>query len=279
MGEKLKFGVSSRLDDMKAITVAREICFEISAQGHEVIIDERIYSYLDHLNLKHAPISSMKDIDIFVSMGGDGTLLERVHELLETDTKALLLGVKYGHIGFLCEVTPEEFWEALAKLEAKNYNVEERRLLSVTWQGGRYNALNDILITPSRPGKTVEIIIKKDDDLIYKGRCDGVLISTSLGSTAYLASRGGPIIDPELDVMIVDVMNPLLWGFRTLILPIDSHLRIVSSKGSLLIVDGMIVGEIQANANIEISGSENKVRFVRFNKFYDKVRKRAVTEI
>ncbi|MEM3833632.1 MAG: NAD(+)/NADH kinase [Thermoprotei archaeon] len=275
----MRFGVSSRLDDMKAMAVAREICFEISAQGHEVIIDERIYQYLNHLNLKHAPASGMKDIDIFVSVGGDGTLLERAHELLEADIKALLLGVKYGHVGFLCEVTPEEFWEVLVKLEAKNYNIEERRLLSVTWHGGRYNALNDVLITPSRLGKTVEMTVKKDNDLIYRGRCDGVLVSTSLGSTAYNASRGGPIVDPELDVMIVDVMNPLLWGFRTLILSTNSHLRITSPKGLLLIVDGMIVSEIQAHTNIEISGSENRVRFIRFNRFYDKVRKRMITEI
>lgn len=275
----MRFGVSSRLDDMKAITIAREICFEISAQGHEVIVDERIYPFLNHFNLKHAPISDMKDIDVFVSVGGDGTLLKRAHELLESGVKTLLLGVKYGHVGFLCEVAPEEFWEVLAKIESKKYSIDQRRLLSATWQGGYYEALNDILITPNQPGKTTEIVIKKDGSLIYKGRCDGVLISTSLGSTAYIASRGGPIVDPELDVMIVDVMNPLLWGFRTLILPIDSRINVISSKEAVLIIDGMVVSELQPNINIEISGSKNKVQFIRFNKFYDKVRKRAITEI
>ncbi len=279
MGEELRFGVSGRLDDMKAISVAREICFEIRAQGHEVIIDDRLYSYLGHLNLKHAPISSMKDIEIFVSVGGDGTLLERAHELLDAGIKVPLLGIKYGHVGFLCETTPEEFWEVLVKLESKNYTIEERGLLTASWPGGYYDALNDILITPNQPGKVIEVTIKKDNYLIYKGRCDGVLISTSLGSTAYLASRGGPIVDPELNVIVLYVLNPLLWGFRTLILPFDSHLVIIASKETSLIIDGKVVSEIQPNINIEVFKSKNKVQFIRFSKFYDKVRKRAITEI
>jgi NAD+ kinase len=275
----MRFGVSGRLDDIKAINVAREICFEIGAQGHDVIIDERLYSYLSHLNLKHTSISNMKDIDIFISVGGDGTLLERAHELLESGIKVPLLGIKYGHVGFLCETSPEEFWEILVKLESKSYNIEERELLTASWPGGHYDALNDILITPNQPGKVAEIIVRKDDDLIYKGRCDGVLISTSLGSTAYLASRGGPIVDPGLNAIVLDVLNPLLWGFRTLVLPFDVKLSIMSSKETLLIIDGKMVSEVQPNVSIEVFKSRDKVQFIRFSRFYDKVRKRAITEI
>jgi len=115
---------------------------------------------------------------------------------------------------------------------------------------------------------------------IFSGKCDGIIFSTSIGSTAYIASKGGPIIDPNLETLIVDPINPLRWGSRTLILPFDVSLEVFSDRDYVVIVDGNIKFNIKSNEYVKIKGSDKSLSFIRFsNSFYRKIKLRSMIDI
>ncbi len=273
----MRFGLTGRTDDPRALEVIKQIMVQLRAHGHEVYIDAHVARLL---GVEGVEMGEM-NVDMVVVVGGDGTLLRVAHTLVEKDISVPMLGVKYGHVGFLCELRPEEFWQYIPRLDVGDYKIERRRLLKAWWPGGVAYAINEVLTVPIEIGRTAQLDVGTDDELIYSGRCDGVIVSTSLGSTAYIASRGGPIVDPRLDVMILDILNPLLWGQRVIIMPFDENeLVIRPSKNMAVVIDGEIKGYVSPGMELRVGPSEKAVKFVRFEwRFYERVRKRTTTSI
>lgn len=272
----MRIFITGRVDDPEALSVEKEVYIEVKSHGYTAILDKELGKLL---GIKGTELSKAKP-DIVVSVGGDGTLLKVAHRLLNLNIDAPLLGVKYGHIGFLCEMKPENFWEGLARLQSGDYWIETKRLLKAVWDDKEAHAINEVLLLPVVMGRVIKLSISKNGELIYEGRCDGAMLSTSIGSTAYLASRGGPIIDPELEVIVLDVLNPLLWGQRMIILPINSNIELVSNKNIQILIDGNVIGILRSNNKLYIRVSEKVIKFVRFGRrFYEKLRKRITEEI
>jgi len=273
----MRFGLIGRTDDPKALEVIKQIMVQLKSQGHDIFIDKHV---ADILGLKGVEMGKEK-VDIMVVVGGDGTLLRVAHMMVDRGVNVPLLGVKYGHVGFLCELRPEEFWQYIPRLGARGYNLERRRLLKASWPNAEAYAINEVLTVPVEVGRTVHIDVATKDELVYSGRCDGVIVATSLGSTAYIASRGGPIVDPRLDVMIIDVLNPLLWGQRVIVMPFDDNEVIIrASKNMAVVIDGEIKGYVSPGMELQVGPSNKTISFVRFEwRFYERVRKRTTTEI
>ncbi len=267
----MDLGIISRLD-FSSIKLVEKLLSLL--QGNNLYLEKNLKDLLKDGKL----LEEADNLDYIIWVGGDGTLLRYIDTIRRF--RAKILGIKTGGIGFLCEITPGEIETSLNLLFSKNYLIEERRLLEVNLRGISKYALNDALFFVNNIGKTSVFLVLKDDLELYRGRCDGILVSTSAGSTAYLASSRGPIIDPSLDLIAVNPLNPLKWGSRVFILPFNARLRIYSHDDFKLIIDGNLSYDLKAYENVDIKGSEEKLYFIRFkDNFYEKVKMRMMEDV
>ncbi|WEV63341.1 NAD kinase [Bifidobacterium sp. ESL0732] len=181
--------------------VVREAVEQLEHAGFSV----RIVDSLDPPKFgEPSPIVS-SDTEIVVVLGGDGTILgaaELVH-----NTEVPILGVNLGHVGFLAEFESFQLSEAIARVADRDYSIDERNLarVSVTSSDGKKTAsdwaLNDITIQQADRDHMIELSVGVDGVEASSFSCDGVIISTPTGSTAYAFSAGGPIIWPDVKAL------------------------------------------------------------------------------
>lgn len=146
------------------------------------------------------------DVEMAIILGGDGTIL-RTAEIMR-GSAAPLLGVNLGHVGFLAELEPENLADTIARCLAREYTVEERMTMDVdvirdgevvysTW------ALNEASVEKTARERMIEVVISIDSRPLSTFGCDGVLMATPTGSTAYSFSAGGPVVWPEVEALIM----------------------------------------------------------------------------
>lgn len=222
------------------------------------------------------PVIDKQQTDLVVVVGGDGTIMRALRRV----NGVPLLGVKVGALGFLCEAAPEEVKPTLERILYGNYYLEFKTRLSLRYKETRfYDVMNEAVITSSRPSRILSILLSKDGTPIYRGKADGIIVSTTTGSTAYALSAGGSIIDPALDLMEVVLICPLSTGVRPFILPISSTLEIrLLPDGSqgILVLDGDEVSPVDHNSPVKIEKSEKPACFIRVKPpdFYKRVREK-----
>lgn len=191
------------------------------------------------------------ECDIVVAIGGDGAVLRAAQTAVLYDKP--LIGINGGRLGYLCSfdisdvvnLTPDSF-EKLKKVK--------RSLLSVEYGGKTHFVLNDIVIDKHNLGRTTELEISSGGSKLITWRCDGVIISTPTGSTAYNLSAGGPIVMPDVEaVLITPICSHSLFS-RSLILsgsePITVSITARADNQAYVSADGVVLGEIQSTVTI-----------------------------
>jgi NAD+ kinase len=158
--------------------------------------------------------------DALVVLGGDGTLL-RASRLLTTS--APVLGVNFGSLGFLTEITLPELYPTLEQLLADTYRSEERRLLRArVVRGGAEHAaadvLNDVVVTKASLARIIELDVSVDGLFVSAFRADGLIASSPTGSTAYNLAAGGPIVHPALGAIVLTPISPHMLTHRPLVI-------------------------------------------------------------
>ncbi|MCL2040725.1 MAG: NAD kinase [Bacteroidales bacterium] len=166
--------------------------------------------------------------DVFISFGGDGTILDAL-ELIQ-DTLIPVLGVNFGRLGFLSATSAEEFGEALDQLLNKEYEIDSRALLRLTTEENPFAtfnyALNEITILNSYPSKMLSIGVWIDDYFLNNYWGDGLIVATPTGSTAYSMSCGGNILTPSSKNLIITPIAPHNLSIRSLVISEDSKIKI-----------------------------------------------------
>jgi NAD+ kinase len=163
-----------------------------------------------------------------VSIGGDGTILGALR--LVARQPVPVLGINIGSLGFLVEVQPEELMEALDRLEREEYTIEERNAL---WLGtDEAVAFNDLALVRVPGDGVVEAALAVKGQSMGRFRCDGIVISTSIGSTAYAYSAGGPLVSPALDAVVVAPLAPIGGISRPMVTGADEPLSLTLQPGS-----------------------------------------------
>ncbi len=217
----------------------------------------------------------LKEADLIVCAGGDGTLLHVANRMIQRQIP--LLGVNLGFLGFITEVKNAEVIEELKSIFSGNFHTEERSMLSCnvrdekTRQNRRFQALNDIVI--NREGLTrylrVEVKIGSQPFTSYSG--DGLIIATPTGSTAYSLSAGGPIVHPGLDSMIITAICPHVSSLRPLVVPGSE--KIVAKidcdnpgEHALLVADGQDSIQVSEHHLIEVTQSTMKLKLIKSSK-------------
>jgi NAD+ kinase len=167
--------------------------------------------------------------DAVLSLGGDGTMLGALR--LVARRPVPVLGVNLGNLGFLVEVQPDELPDALDRLERQDFTIEPH---SGLWLGaeGEAVAFNDIALVRVPGDGVVEATLAVGGQRMGRYRCDGLVISTSIGSTAYAYSAGGPVVSPALDALVVVALAPMAGISRPTVTAADEPLLLTLQADS-----------------------------------------------
>lgn len=267
-----RVGVVAKLNSPEASKVSLDIGKFLKAKGVEVLYAGEPA----HMAGKKAtPIEKMA-VDLVLAVGGDGTVMHTAQKVGETP----ILGVKVGALGFLCETTPETVRDALERVLSGRFYLEHKTKLKVKYKDMNLpDVLNEVLVTTSKPSKILSLSVLKDGAPLHRGKADGVIISTTTGSTAYALSAGGPIVDPQLDVMEVVFLCPLSAGLRPIIFPSSStiEVRILPEAASgIVVLDGQTTAPMDYDVPVLVERSDKSAIFVKVNppEFYKRIREK-----
>ena len=229
---------------------------------------------LDKVTSAGFEISLMEEADVLVVGGGDGTILETTGKLAskKIDLNPVVIGYNSGHVGFLSnDIGDETLLAILGDLRLywpSHPAIQHRRLLKATVETSRF-ALNEVVIQPDERGKLFEVSVSINgrSPVMFKG--DGIIISTSTGSTAYNLSAGGPILMPDLEAIAITPICPYSMSARTLVLPTRwLELKVLPQKPSFITVDG-VAWRYDEPTELNICMAERPLKLVKTVDFID----------
>ncbi len=232
------------------------------------LADQGVESY-QGLTWEEAAVRPLvQQSDLVIVLGGDGSLLRAAR--MTAAYGIPLLGVNMGRVGFLTEMNPANWRERLPRVLAGDCWIEERMMLqAVTWRDdrliGRYNALNDVVISRGSLARVVHLKTEIDGDTLTTYVADGLILATPTGSTAYALAVGGPILPPELHNILVLPIAPHLSLNRPVVLSEGSSVQVQvrTDHQAILTVDGQFEFKMRSGDRIIVSSSEHVSRFVR----------------
>jgi NAD+ kinase len=213
---------------------------------------------------------SESDLELVVVLGGDGTILKAAEIVRESQTP--LLGINLGHVGFLAESEKNEIGSTIERVAKRDYLVKERLTLDVTvlLEGKevyRSWALNEAAVEKSAREKMLEVVVEIDGRPLSSFGCDGIVISTPTGSTAYAFSAGGPVVWPSVDALLLVPLSAHALFSRPLVINPSSLLAVEvlqrSPGNGVLWCDGRRSTELPAGARVEVRKSAKPVKLAR----------------
>ncbi|MEG2074252.1 MAG: NAD(+)/NADH kinase, partial [Angelakisella sp.] len=209
------------------------------------------------------------DCDIIISIGGDGTIMHCAR--LGAACGKPVMGINAGKLGFLAQVEPAGLDDSLRRLAEGNYTVEYRSAIAAAFADEKYEpisiAINDIVITKDPRCNIAEFEMLCNGKLIDQYRADGLIFSTSTGSTAYNLSAGGPIIDPLLKTITMVPICPHSISIRPLVFEKERVITVRSINTELTVVaDGNCRRILGAGVSIQICTSPMEAGFITFHR-------------
>ena len=264
---------TGRSDSMDA---AIAVCRQLIAGGLTPVLSSDEYRDITAEAPDLSPVTMLGeavqigDLELVIVLGGDGTIL-RAAELVR-GCSAPLLGVNLGHVGFLAESDREDLTETVDRALARDYLVEERMTLAVRVKVGAeviYEtwALNEATVEKASRERMLEVVIEVDGRPLSSFGCDGVVMSTPTGSTAYAFSAGGPVVWPSLEALLLVPLSPHTLFSRPLVVGPDSALAVevlARTQGTgVLWCDGRRAHDLPSGARVVVRRSPIPVRLAR----------------
>ena len=204
-------------------------------------------------------------------LGGDGTLLSMADCIAQAGRCVPILGVNFGSLGFLTEVTLPELYPALEAALAGRAHVEERLMLRATVHSSSAPqtsvAVNDVVINKVAPSRLINLSVFVGDEFVTNVRADGLIIATPTGSTAYNLSAGGPVVEPSVDAMILTPIAPHTLSNRPVVIPASATVRVKPEigdrDGAFVTFDGQAGFELRAGDEIIVGRAAEPMRLIR----------------
>ncbi len=206
-------------------------------------------------------------------LGGDGTILRGAE--LSRGSGAPLLGVNLGHVGFLAEAERDDLDRTVEQICARDYTVEDRSTIDVrayvegdvvfdSW------ALNEVSVEKASRERMVELTVEIDARPLSTWGCDGVVIATPTGSTAYAFSAGGPVVWPDVEALLVVPISAHALFSRPLVVGPSSHLAVEvlpqGESSAVVCCDGRRTIEVPPGARVQVHRSDQPVRLARLTR-------------
>ncbi|WP_110205716.1 NAD kinase [Nocardioides daejeonensis] len=264
----------------EARTVARDLCGSLVAQGIVVRLLKSEFAELGLGGELSSPQIEAVDAgpgvsigcELVVVIGGDGTIL-RAAEVTHGDSTPLL-GVNLGHVGFLAEAESDAVEDTIQAIVRHDYTVEDRLTVDVVVLHGKEEltrtfALNEASVEKAARERMLEVVVEIDDRPLSRWGCDGVVLSTPTGSTAYNFSAGGPVVWPGVEALLLVPLSAHALFARPLVVAPTSTLAVEVLAGTegagVLWCDGRRTVDLPPGARIEVRRGAHPVRLARLH--------------
>lgn len=205
------------------------------------------------------------ELDAVVAIGGDGTVLDAARRAMSSKTP--VLGINLGTLGFLAEAEPEDLGAVVAALTHGEFTIEERNAVRASIGDVSEDGVNDVVVEKIDSQRLVVLDVEVDGDRFLTYRADGIVVSTSTGSTAYGFSAGGPLIDPRVPTLLVTPVAPHSLFDRSLVMSPNTLIRITvtADRPVRVSVDGREIGSLVEGQSVSIGSADTPARFVRLS--------------
>ena len=212
------------------------------------------------------------EVDLVVVLGGDGTLLSMADCIAAAGGSIPILGVNFGSLGFLTEVTLPELYPSLENTLSGHARIEERLMLrsSTERRGTAFStniALNDVVITKAARARMIDLSMMVGDEFVTRVKADGLIVASPTGSTAYNLAAGGPIVTPHVDAIVVTPIAPHTLTNRPLVIPGSSTVRVqpvIEARDEVFVTfDGQAGFQLEEGDQITVCRAERPLRLIR----------------
>ncbi len=272
----MKIGLYVNPDKDSDLAIARQAAKLVSQLGGSCLVGSQ-YARTKLAETAHVEIGEYAACDLTLSMGGDGTFLSAVH--LPGCEALPIAGVNLGSVGFLPEIKPEFLEDSIQKIFHGQYQIDERMMLNVACfdplgqlleQG---DALNDAVISRGGKSRILMLDLQINRELVERIPGDGIIVSTPTGSTAYSLSASGPIVHPDLMLMLITPICPHTLHNRSYIAHADSAVTIRICEypyHAVLAIDGRKEIELASGCSIVIKRAQRSLKMLRLgeDRFY-----------
>lgn len=255
--------------NVAAVDAARSLAAWLDARGDETLLSEEDAGACGMEERGVRP-GSFGPLDLVVALGGDGTILKAVHSLSDRGTP--ILGVNLGRLGFLCGALGSDLPGALEVALSGGAKVEPRATLRVrAFSGGRdigtQQALNEVYAGRHPGGRAVDVAVAVDGQPLSRMVCDGMIVASPTGTTAYSLSAGGPLLSPGLRAMVIVPVAPHTLSSRPVVVPEGATVELTfpdaARANSCLVVDGEQMPCRNGLDSVEVTLDEEVISLVR----------------
>lgn len=218
-----------------------------------------------------SPIPVAEDVECILTIGGDGTMVRTAQRT--QGSMVPLLGLNLGHLGYLCDLSRDNYKQALDLLLKDQYKTEPRMMLSGKFQPAAkeepFVSLNDVVLTVGDGFSVIHLVIYVNGIRLYSFVGDGLIISTPTGSTAYNLSAHGPIVEPKTELILLSPINPHTLNTRSIVLDSKDEVTVEiqprrSGKSEVVNVtfDGARRSLLHVDEQLIVKRADNPVHFV-----------------
>ena len=281
-----KIGIFTNKDKDKDLAFTKSLMESIVSMGGNAYLLSDLSDEADAKNNGAIVDEMLSQCEIVFSLGGDGTFLRAARKVYQKGIP--ILGINLGNLGFLTEIDVGDIHNAVTSIFQNKFEVEDRMMLEASIiSSGKVTAkdvaLNDVVIARGYLPRIIRLKMYIDGVLTDTFPGDGLIVSTPTGSTAYSLAAGGPIVEPNTDLIIATPICPHILYSRSYITPSDKVYRIDVNEDyhhiATVTVDGQAGYEIKAGDSIEVKKSQYAVKLVRIRKrnFFNVVRNKIYT--
>jgi NAD+ kinase len=221
---------------------------------------------LGNCNIDRCTMNLLDRCDFAVVFGGDGSIISAARQLSQASVP--VIGVNLGKLGFLAEFSAGELKELFDRIVSNKDLIEKRMLLGCHVSGSsrsaekfRSTAVNDVYVTSGPPFRMVELKIAVDGQHVAASVCDGLIVSTPTGSTAYNLSAGGPILAASMEAMVITPISPHSLSFRPIVIDAKCVVEVRFKRlneGTTVSVDGQVSRKLLIDDVVTISREESR---------------------
>lgn len=263
-------GLVVNYEKEKAQEIACRIVDWLSSKKIKVYIEGNKRETIGKKDLSYPIQKFLNKVELLISLGGDGTLLRAARLAASIDIP--VFGVNLGGLGFLTQIGIDDLEKSLEKLYQEKYFLDERMMLDCLIKRRekeikKLTALNDVVIGKGAFARIICLATYVNNDYVITYSADGLVVSTSTGSTAYSLSAGGPIVNPNINSIILTPICPHTLSARPLIIGENDQVRITlesSEEEVMVTIDGQEGFTLEPNDEVIIKKSDHKARLITF---------------
>lgn len=268
-----KIGIISNIDKDVDYIYAGMLANKIKQMGGQPILTPKVTKIIGEIGFSADLNQMLKAAEVVICLGGDGTFLKVARDVYKSGLP--ILGINLGSMGFLTEVEKSDIDIAVKSIIEDNIFIEKRMMLDTVLTRnneiiGRNIALNDVVISRGALSRILHVKTYINDDFVDTFPGDGLIVSSPTGSTGYSLSAGGPIVEPDIDMIIVTPICPHILYTRSFITTGDRAVKAIVDENyshiAMVTIDGQKGYEVRGGDIIETKKSEHVVKMVRINK-------------